>query len=97
MDRSSAPRHETIVTVVTAEACHFCDDAQTELADLAEEYPLRVEVVDARTPQGTRLVRVYRSTMYPLVLVDGEFFSVGRLPRKKLRHLLGSRVPAETS
>ncbi len=30
--------------------------------------------------------------MFPLVLVDGAFFSVGRLPRKKLRKLLVARA-----
>jgi len=28
--------------------------------------------------------------MFPLVLVDGAFFSQGRLPRRKLRALLAS-------
>jgi len=31
--------------------------------------------------------------MFPLVLVDDAFFSTGRLPRGKLRRLLGT-VPA---
>jgi len=30
--------------------------------------------------------------MYPLVLVDGAFFSFGKLPRKKLRRLLERRA-----
>jgi hypothetical protein len=29
--------------------------------------------------------------MFPLVLLDGAFFSQGRLPRRKLRALLASR------
>ena len=32
--------------------------------------------------------------MFPLVLVDGAFFSVGRLPRRKLRKVLTARGAA---
>jgi len=32
--------------------------------------------------------------MYPLVLLDGGFFSAGRLPRKKLRAQLTARFAA---
>jgi len=36
-------------------------------------------------------VAVHRPAMNPLVLVDGAFFSSGRLPRKKLITLLERR------
>jgi len=32
--------------------------------------------------------------MFPLVLVDGEFFSAGRLPHRRLRTVLASRAGA---
>jgi len=44
------------------------------------------------------LVQKYRASMSPLVLLDGEFFSHGRLPRRKLAKRLQQRFgePADT-
>ena len=88
------PAERVTVTVVHTVACHFCDDAEMTLAELAGEFPLRVERVEASEPCGAELVREHRAGMFPLVLVDGAFFSVGRLPRKKLRKLLARRTSA---
>lgn len=79
------------ITVVESDACHFCEDAQRALTELAERYPLTVDTVDVRSEVGQRLMRVHRASMSPLVLVDGEFFSHGRLPRRKLTKLLEQR------
>jgi len=81
-----------LITVVHTIACHLCDDAATELDDLAGRYRLRVHPVEAATPEGVALVRRHRAAMFPLVLVDGEFFSAGRLPRRKLCRLLDARA-----
>jgi glutaredoxin len=81
-----------VITVVHSPACHFCDDAQRVLAEFATEYPLTVELVDAGEPRGQALLAAHRAPMFPLVLLDGVFFSVGRLPRKKLRKALAGRV-----
>lgn len=85
---STAP---ATITVVESEACHFCEDAHRALSELAARYPLRVETVDVRSETGQRLMRVHRASMSPLVLVDGDFFSHGRLPRRKLVKLLEQR------
>ena len=82
------------VTVVHAPGCHFCDDAQDALAELALEHPLDVELVDAGSPLGVRLVGEHRAGMFPLVLLDGAFFSNGRLPRRKLRAVLARAAGA---
>jgi len=84
----------TAVTLVHAEACHFCDDAVQELGQLAERFPLAVRIVEVDSAEGRRLVDVHRPAMNPLVLVDGAYFSAGRLPRKKLTRLLEARNPA---
>ena len=83
-----------VVTVVHSPACHLCGDADTALAQLAEFYPLVVDRVDIRSDRGQALVRAHRSPMSPLVLVDGAFFSFGRLPRRKLVKLLERRLAA---
>jgi hypothetical protein len=82
----------TRVTLVHAEACHFCTDAGEVLAELAHTYSLEVHGVAADSDEGRALVAEHRPAMSPLVLVDGEFFSHGRLPRKKLIRLLGDRA-----
>lgn len=79
------------ITVVQSEACHFCEDARLALAGLADDYPLTVETVDVRSEAGQRLMQAHRASMSPLVLLDGEFFSHGRLPRRKLAKILGQR------
>ncbi|MCB0906245.1 MAG: glutaredoxin [Nocardioidaceae bacterium] len=78
----------TRVTIVESEACHFCVDAHTALEQIALDHPLVIEAVDARSARGTALMQRHRAPMSPLVLLDGEFFSHGRLPRRKLRALL---------
>ena len=79
------------VTLVHSEACHFCDDALEALRSLADEFALELSVVPIDSAVGSTLVAVHRPAMNPLVLVDGQFFSSGRLPRKKLVRLLEQR------
>ncbi|MDT0167356.1 glutaredoxin [Actinotalea sp. AC32] len=85
----SPPVH---VTVVHAPACHFCDDALATLADLRQSWPLVVRVVELESTEGALLVAQHRPAMNPLVLLDGAYFSSGRLPRKKLVKLLAARA-----
>lgn len=82
---------EVLITIVESTACHFCRDAEQALAELSGEYPLRVEHLQAIQPVGAALVVRHRVPMLPLVLVEGRYFSHGRLPRGKLRHLLDAR------
>ncbi|NMM16788.1 MAG: glutaredoxin [Cellulomonas sp.] len=82
------------VTVVHAEACHFCDEAERELTSLAEQFALAVRLVPLDSVEGWSLVDLHRPAMNPLVLVDGAYFSSGRLPRKKLARLLAARASA---
>ena len=82
------------ITVVTARGCHFCEDARNALAELGRFYPLAMEEVAAHSPAGEALVLEHGTGMFPLVLVDGAFFSAGRLPRRKLARLLAGERPA---
>lgn len=86
------PARPVTVTVVHSPACHFCDDARAVLAEFATGYGIQVEWVGAGTPLGRDLVAGHRAALFPLVLVDGAFFSTGRLPRRKLRKLLDTRT-----
>lgn len=78
----------TDVVVVSAPACHLCEDAVEALAELRGEYDLLVRVVDMGSPEGDAIMREHRPPMPPAVLVDGSLFSSGRLPRRKLRRFL---------
>lgn len=82
------------VTVLHTPACHLCDDAQAALAELARHHSLKVELVEAASPAGQALLGEHRAGMFPVVFVDGAFFSAGRLPRRKLTRLLTRRTAA---
>jgi len=84
-------REATKVTLVHSPACHFCDDAEEALHELSADYLIDLWVVSIDSALGATLVAVHRPAMNPLVLVDGAFFSSGRLPRKKLIALLERR------
>lgn len=84
-DRVASP----MVTLVTAEACHLCEDAHTELLE-----PRDPRAATAR-PGGRRITAGPGSTNTArpcsLVLLDGAFLSAGRLPRRKLDRALAAR------
>ena len=76
------------VTIVESPACRLCEDAKTAVQELASEFTVELRVVDISSEEGRALLLRHRPPMQPLVLVDGEWFSCGRLPRGKLRRLL---------
>ena len=80
------------VLVVSAPGCHLCADAETALEEIGSHHPLDVRVVDASSDDGRSVVAEHRPGMFPVVLVDGVLFSVGRLPRGKLRKQLEARA-----
>jgi glutaredoxin len=78
------------VTLLVTTGCHYCEDARGELTARADVGDLELEVVSVDSEQGRALQAVHRPSMFPLVLVDGMPFSVGRLPRRKLDRALAS-------
>jgi glutaredoxin len=85
------PAQPVAVTLVTSPACHYCDDAHSALGHLATQYELAVTEVSIESQEGKSLTATHRPMMSPLVLIDGDFFSAGRLPRRKLTKLLETR------
>lgn len=77
------------VTLVTLPACHFCEDAHEALNRLAVADQVSVRIVDATSEQGSELIARHRPGLFPLALLDGEFLSAGRLPRRLLAARLG--------
>ena len=80
------------ITLVHTQTCHFCADAQNTLNELATQHPIQIDPVDADSDAGQDLIGRHRPAMFPLVLIDGVFFSIGRLPRRKLQALLAART-----
>lgn len=76
------------VTLVEAPACHLCEDAKSALAVLAQSHPMTVHVLSIEDGPGRALMQAHRAPMSPLVLLDGQYFSSGRLPRRKLEKRL---------
>lgn len=84
------------ITIVESSGCHFCVDAHEVLDELSQQYPLRVITLDVHTDRGRDLMASHRAALSPLVLLDGEFFSHGRLPRRKLAKVLARRFDTPT-
>jgi glutaredoxin len=76
------------VTLLVTTGCHYCEDAREELAARADHGDLELNVVSIDSEQGKALQATHRPSMFPLVLVDGQPFSIGRLPRRKLDRAL---------
>jgi len=85
-----------VVTLVEAPACHLCEDAKSALTVLAQTYPMTVRVVSIGEEPGRTLMQQHRAPMSPLVLLDGQYFSSGRLPRRKLERQLAKLQQGET-
>jgi hypothetical protein len=84
------------VTVVTGPG-QYSLDAQAALTDLARYFPLSVRMVAADSLAGEAVTRRHRPDSLPIVLLDGGFFSAGRLPRRKLARQLAARTCAPAS
>lgn len=78
--------------MVTSVGCHYCHDALETIAKLGTEFPLEVREVDVRQQAGQKLVAQHGAGMSPLVLLDDQFVSAGRLPRGKLGRMLRDRA-----
>lgn len=76
------------VVLLTKEDCHFCDQAKDVLARLRSEYDLRVREVSLASDEGKALALRSAAPFPPVVFLDGETFSYGRLSERKLRKAL---------
>jgi alkyl hydroperoxide reductase subunit AhpF len=82
--------------LVEAPACHLCEDAKSALAVLAQTFPMTVRVLSIGAEAGRALMEEHRAPMSPLVLLDGQYFSSGRLPRRKLERRLAKARHGES-
>ena len=82
----------TEITIVTTADCAFCEQAKEVLTRVGADAPLVVRDVPLDSPEGRRITEQVAAPFPPLVLLDGEAFSYGRLSERRLRKALAGLV-----
>lgn len=80
----------TTVVLLTKEGCHFCEQAKGVLGRLQGEYELDVRELPLESDEGRELAERSGALFPPVLIVDGEPFSYGRLSERKLRKALAA-------
>ncbi len=80
--------------LLTKEQCGFCTQAKEMLDRLAVEYGFSVSTLDLGSPEGQALAVRGGVLFPPGIFLDGEPFSYGRPPERKLRRELELRLNA---
>ena len=78
----------TEVLLLTKEDCHFCEQAKDVLARLGGDYDLRVREVALESDEGRSLALCSGAPFPPVIFLNDEPFSYGRLSERKLRKAL---------
>ncbi len=76
------------VLLLTKDDCGMCEHAKHVLSRLAPEYQINVREVALDSEEGKRLAIEAAVPFPPVVFLDGEPFSYGRLSERKLRKAL---------
>ena len=82
------------VTLLTQEACAFCDDAKTILGRLEQDHPIRIVEVDLGSAAGQNLAQQAGILFPPGILFDGDPVAYGRPSERHLRRELRRRLDA---
>jgi len=80
--------------LVTAPDCHLCEHARQVLARLGHDWPLVLEEVTWKSPEGFALVRRDGVPFPPALYIDGRFVGYGRLSEGRLRRILMQHTSA---
>lgn len=78
----------TEIVLLTKEDCHFCEQAKDVLARLGRDYDLSVRELQLESDEGQTLAARSGALFPPVVFLNGEAFSYGRLSERKLRKAL---------
>ena len=78
----------TDVVLLTKKDCHLCEQAKDVLTRLRGEYDLHLREVALESEEGESLALRAKAPFPPVVFVNGETFSYGRLSERKLRKAL---------
>ncbi len=74
--------------LLTKDECHFCDEAKRVLTRFADDGQVAFRVVRLDSDEGRELATDAGVPFPPVVFLDGEYFSYGRLSERKLRKAL---------
>ena len=78
----------TEVVLLIKDDCNLCEHAKATLGRLAEEFELDMREVPLDSDEGSELARDAGVPFPPVVFVNGDAFSYGRLSERKLRKFL---------
>ena len=84
------------VVLITTEDCQLCEQAKEVLARLKAEGLVRVREVPLELSEGRSIALAAAAPFPPVILLDGQVFSYGRLSERKFRKALAAR-PVEPS
>ncbi len=79
------------ITLLTQPSCSMCTHAKSVLHRLKQEYRLSIQELDLTSPDGQQLASRAGVMFAPGLLLDGQMFSFGRVPERKLRRALDRR------
>ena len=74
--------------LLTKEDCHFCEQAKDVLTRLGDEYDLHVREVALESAEGQGLALESGAPFPPVIFLNGDTFSYGRLSERRLRKAL---------
>ena len=80
----------TEIVLLTKDDCDLCEHAKAALERLGDEFALDVREVPLDCGEGAELAREANAPFAPVVFVDRQAFSYGRLSERKLRKFLQS-------
>lgn len=78
----------TEVVIVSKDDCAFCEQAKAVLERLRGEYEIDTRELALDSPEGQGLALASAAPFPPVILLDGEPFSYGRLSERRLRKAL---------
>lgn len=78
----------TEAILLTKRDCGLCDHAKDVLARVSAEHPLYVKEISLETEEGRVLGLRAGAPFPPVLLLDGQPFSYGRLSERRLRKAL---------
>lgn len=83
----------TEITLVTEPRSDFCDRAKEALHYLSAEFEIAVTEIPLVSDEGRRLAVEHAILTAPGLLIDGVFFSYGKVDEHRLRMTLASIRP----
>lgn len=75
----------TLVLILSAPACHFCDEAKILFRRLSEEFALQIETRSISDEAGMQLALEHRVLFPPGIFIAGELLQYGRPSERRIR------------